>query len=159
MKILGEEAGKPGDLLRADDDEEIEEARPSSLKYVEARVEAEEVPTAETSEKAKKKAPEVEEEVPTTAAPAPNKEEPNTNIEPDQRRSKQKLSSPRALMDKLKVRKKTMKMKKPFDTIDLSDDEPQKVKREEEMVLAEDTSPILEADKIEKFRLSMVYGA
>ncbi|KAL2645233.1 hypothetical protein R1flu_012820 [Riccia fluitans] len=48
--------------------------------------------------------------------------------------------------------------KQPFNTIKLSDDEPQEEKREEESLLAEDTSSIPEADEIEKFRLSMVYS-
>ncbi|KAL2642963.1 hypothetical protein R1flu_010550 [Riccia fluitans] len=44
------------------------------------------------------------------------------------------------------------------DTIDLSDDEPQEVKKEEETVLAEGTSQVPEADVIENFKKSMVYG-
>ncbi|KAL2622177.1 hypothetical protein R1flu_002382 [Riccia fluitans] len=56
-------------------------------------------------------------------------------------------------MDKPKARKKT---RKPYDTIELSDDEPQDAKREEETILAKDTLPIPKTDAIEKFMLSMV---
>ncbi|KAL2631496.1 hypothetical protein R1flu_016182 [Riccia fluitans] len=58
-------------------------------------------------------------------------------------------------MDKPKSRKK-MKMSKK-DTIDLSDDELQEAKREEETVLAEGTSQAPETEVIENFRKSMVY--
>ncbi|KAL2633587.1 hypothetical protein R1flu_005066 [Riccia fluitans] len=61
-------------------------------------------------------------------------------------------------MDKPKARKKMMKTKTPHDTIDLSDNEPQEAKSEEGTILAEDTLQPLEADAIEKFRLSMVYS-
>ncbi|KAL2608708.1 hypothetical protein R1flu_027281 [Riccia fluitans] len=62
-------------------------------------------------------------------------------------------------MDKSKARKKVMKTKKRHDTIELSDNKPQEAKRKEGTILAEDTSPIPKADEIEKFRMSMVYGA
>ncbi|KAL2612113.1 hypothetical protein R1flu_023805 [Riccia fluitans] len=48
--------------------------------------------------------------------------------------------------------------KKPFDIVDLSDDELQEAKREEETILAEDTLQVPKADVIEKFMMSMAYG-
>ncbi|KAL2633948.1 hypothetical protein R1flu_005427 [Riccia fluitans] len=59
-------------------------------------------------------------------------------------------------MDEPQSRKK-MKMPEK-DTIELSDDEPQEAKREEETVLTEGTSQVLETNMIENFRKSMVYG-
>ncbi|KAL2624138.1 hypothetical protein R1flu_008383 [Riccia fluitans] len=56
---------------------------------------------------------------------------------------------------KPKARKKTKMMKN--DMIDLSDDEPQEVKREE-TILAKGTSQIPEIDIIDNFKKSMTYG-
>ncbi|KAL2624318.1 hypothetical protein R1flu_008563 [Riccia fluitans] len=95
-------------------------------------MQAEEVPAAETSAKLPK-----EKEVPATTKPVPDEDDPNAKAEPERRRSKQRQSSPKTLMDKPKSRKK-MKMPKK-DTIDLSNDEPQEAKKEEEIVLAEGT--------------------
>ncbi|KAL2623788.1 hypothetical protein R1flu_008033 [Riccia fluitans] len=44
----------------------------------------------------------------------------------------------------------------PHETIDLSD-ESQEAKKEEEIILAEDTLQAPEVDAIEKFQLSMIY--
>ncbi|KAL2632182.1 hypothetical protein R1flu_016868 [Riccia fluitans] len=114
-------------------------------------VQAKEVSTAETLAKA----PE-EEEVPAITKSVLDEDDPNSEVKPKQRTSKQRQSSPKSLMDKPKSRKK-MKMPK-RDTIDLSDDKQQKVKREEETVLAKLTLQAPETDVIENFRISMVYG-
>ncbi|KAL2614246.1 hypothetical protein R1flu_025938 [Riccia fluitans] len=104
------------------------------------------------------KGPEVEEEVPANAKPVPNEDDPNVELKSERRRSKRRQSSPKIPTDKPRARKKMKMTKKPYDTIDLSDDEPQEAKREEETILAEVTSHVPKADVIEKFRMSMVYG-
>ncbi|KAL2644464.1 hypothetical protein R1flu_012051 [Riccia fluitans] len=81
----------------------------------------------------------------------------NAEAEPDQRGNKQKQDTPKTLAEKLKSRKNTKVMKKPCETIDLSD-ELQEAKWEEETVLPEDTSQLPEFNIIEKFCLSLAYG-
>ncbi|KAL2634252.1 hypothetical protein R1flu_005731 [Riccia fluitans] len=134
---------------------EVDEARPSFSKADEVRVQGEEETAAETSARAKGKAPKVEEEVPTTANPILDEDETNAKAEPERRRSKHRQSSPKTPMDKPKVRKMTKKLD---DTINLSDDEPQEAKRKEETLLAKVTSLVPKVDVIENFRKSMIYG-
>ncbi|KAL2654160.1 hypothetical protein R1flu_022288 [Riccia fluitans] len=100
-----------------------------------------------------------------TSAKAPEeKEEPDTadqrdlnaEMKPDQRRSKRRRSSPVTPTDKPRTRKKTKMTKKGM--IDLSDEEPQEAKREEETVYAEGTLQAPETDDINNFKKSMAYG-
>ncbi|KAL2651035.1 hypothetical protein R1flu_019163 [Riccia fluitans] len=58
--------------------------------------------------------------------------------------------------DKPKARKKTKMTNK--DMIDLSNDDPQEAKREEETVFAERTLQIPKSDMIDNFMKSMTYG-
>ncbi|KAL2649960.1 hypothetical protein R1flu_018088 [Riccia fluitans] len=141
-----------------DEDEVADEVGPSSRRADKVRAKGEEETAAETSVKSKEKVPEEEEEVPANAEPNPDEDELNAEAEPEQRRSKQRQSLPKTSTDKPRARKKTKMTMKPYDMIDLSNDEPQEAKREEETILAEDTSQVPEADVIEKFRMSMVHG-
>ncbi|KAL2623463.1 hypothetical protein R1flu_003668 [Riccia fluitans] len=86
----------------------------------------------ETSAKAPK------EEEPNTTDPVPEKEDPNSEVEPKRRRSKRRRSSFVTPTDKPQARKKTQMMKK--ETIDLSDEKAQEAKREEETNFTEGTS-------------------
>ncbi|KAL2629275.1 hypothetical protein R1flu_013961 [Riccia fluitans] len=100
---------------------------------------------AETSAKA----PDEEDEL------VPDENDPNTKVEPELRRSKQRRSSPLTLTDKPRVKKK-MKITK-MGLIDLSDEEPQEAKQEEETVFAKGTSQALETDNIENFKRSITF--
>ncbi|KAL2633947.1 hypothetical protein R1flu_005426 [Riccia fluitans] len=123
---------------------------PSSPKVDEVRVEPEDVLAVETLAKA----PDNEDE-PATVEPVPYKDDPNTKVEPKLQRSKRRRSSPLTSTDKPKARKKSKMTKK--GPVELSD-ESQEAKREEETVLAEDTSQAPKTDDIENVKRSMVFG-
>ncbi|KAL2649557.1 hypothetical protein R1flu_017685 [Riccia fluitans] len=136
-----------------EEDKEADKAGPSSPKADKVRAEAKEETAAETSAKVKGKVPEVEEEVLATTELVLDEADPNAEVESERRQS-----LPKTLTDKPRARKKTKMTKKLYNTIKLSDEELQEAKREEETILAEDTSQVPEVDMIEKFRMSMVYG-
>ncbi|KAL2610920.1 hypothetical protein R1flu_022612 [Riccia fluitans] len=124
MKWLSPEDEKKLGFVR-DVDEEAKDKEPSSPKADKVRVEAKEVPQVETLPNAP------EEDEPIIAEPIPDEEDPNIKVEPKQRRSKRRQSSPLIPTNKPKARRKTKMTKK--DMIDISEEEPQEAKREEEM--------------------------
>ncbi|KAL2610946.1 hypothetical protein R1flu_022638 [Riccia fluitans] len=108
MKWLSPEDEKKLGFVR-DVDEEAEDKEPSSPKADKVRVEAKEVPQVETL-------PNVpEEDEPIIAEPISDEEDPNIKVEPKQRRSKRRQSSPLIPTNKPKAKEEDEDDKEGYD--------------------------------------------